>query len=313
MPEIGVSFTDERISMLHWYPRVESLDVPVVETTLFELDNITSTFDAAADAEGVSRLQAFLDSLPIEDIISAIEALDSDVAHIRGDYKSSSYGGPDGAYAAPNERSVHENLLHLVDSMVMQNTPLNALCIREHLDLYTVLEESHYTIHPEIRFIVDEGEVLGWFVDVYEGDFPPAYRDEKAEESSELDGLLGDLDEELSEDEDDAPPETQGTYTEYIDEIRALAEADEAQLEEWAQRIATELDDSGWSVDFVMDENGDWHMTDMALYALYWNEDAGRWQNLSHVRSGEPYNLEENPPEDLPEEPTEEMTRVTRR
>lgn len=327
MPEIGIDFADERISMCHWYPKIADLDVPVPETELFELSRLEGELGQVSDAsldDTVSRLGEFIESLPNEEILEAIQSLPSDTAHIRGDYKASRLGGSDGARVASNPKSIHENLIHLVDANVMMNEPLNAVCVREHLDLKPIFDEGMYSVHPEIRFIVDEGEVLGWFVDVYEDDFPSRIREKEANNedecsesvTSELGELLEEAEETVEEELeglDDSEEEPEKYASEYIEEIRELAEEDEEKLTTWARRIAEELDDTGWSVDFVLTEDGEWYMTDMALYALYWSEDKGKWLNLSHIRSGEPYNLEENPPASLPDEPTDDMVRVSRR
>lgn len=59
-------------------------------------------------------------------------------------------------------------------------------------------------------------------------------------------------------------------------------ERDEAPdgVKDYAERVA-EAVDGWWSVDFIMDRNGDWYCTDMALDAVYWREDQEAWSGIS--------------------------------
>lgn len=54
----------------------------------------------------------------------------------------------------------------------------------------------------------------------------------------------------------------------------------EETVKDYADRVA-EAVDGWWSVDFVMDRNGDWYCTDMALDAVYWREDQEAWSGIS--------------------------------
>lgn len=51
-------------------------------------------------------------------------------------------------------------------------------------------------------------------------------------------------------------------------------------VEDYAERVADALD-GWWSVDFVMDRDGNWYCTDMALDAVYWREDGEMWSGIS--------------------------------
>lgn len=91
-----------------------------------------------------------------------------------------------------------------------------------------------------------------------------------------------------------------------LDGIRTTIDTDWSQLHKYAERVAEEFDDGGWCVDFLRDSAGNWYAADMALYGLYWDsftDEDGQWRELSYHADGCPHNLEEQPPDDLPDDP----------
>lgn len=273
MPAIDVEFHDERNSMHYWYSKVAPLAVPMPETEFFSLGDMgDGTFDVF-DSAGVDveRLLSLMQNIPVKEIAAVVETLPSDTAHIRSDYKASRMAGGEGREITADHKHIHEQVLQLIDSMLMMGFPKRSLAVREWIDVQSYGDSYMSSIVPEVRFIVDEGEVLGGFVDVYEDDFDSSFTPEEREE--------------------------------ILQDITASFEADYDQLETYAKRVAEAVDETGWSVDFIQDTAGDWYLTDMGLYGLYWNEAKDRWHNISHIPSGKPYNLEENLPETLPDDP----------
>lgn len=269
MPALDVDFHDHRISMLYWYPRIEDLDVPTPETEFFSLEGAEDTFELREGGVDMEQLISTLESIPVEEISQMVESLPTEKAHIRSDWKASRLAGGEGRKITTEPRVIHEQVLHLIDSMVMTGFPHRALAVREWVEVDELATSYDASICPEIRFILDEGAVRGGFVDVYEDDFDSSF--------------------------------TQDEANNILDEIWNRFDEDAGQLEEWAHRIATELDDTGWSVDFIQDTDGNWHITDMALYGLYWSDEKEKWHNISHIPEGKHYNLEENIPDSLPE------------
>lgn len=281
MPALDVDFHDDRISMLYWYPRIETLDVPLPETGFFNIENTETTFDirdgddsiesdeVSVDGVDMGGLLQTLENIPVEDIQALIEDLPSEKAHIRSDWKASRLAGGEGRALTTDPRRIHEQVMQLIDSMAMTGFPHRSLVVREWIDVDELAESYAASICPEVRFIVDEGEVLDGFVDVYEDDFDNSFTDEEA--------------------------------AAVLEDLEARLDADYDKLSSWAGTVAEELDDTGWSVDFVQDTDGNWYITDMALYGLYWSDDKDCWHNISHIPSGKPYNLEETIPESLPE------------
>lgn len=269
MPAIDVDFLDRRNSLIYWYPRIKHLDLPLPKTSVYRLDEGVSTFDLEF-GDIPSEMDGLLDNLPVQDIIEFIENdLPMDKANIRSGYKSSQLLGGEGAVIVSDPEIIRREVMFLADSMVMADFPPNELVVREWVDIEVMAEGYDSHIGPEVRFIVDEGDVIGSFVDIYEQEFP------------------------ISFDEDEA--------TEIIDNVRERLDKDYSKLHSWAKDVAVELDETGWSIDFVQDVNGDWYLTDMGLYGLYWNSKKDRWHNISQIPADKPYNLAENLPEGLPE------------
>lgn len=273
MPAIDVSFHDDRNSMHYWYSQVEQLAVPMPETEFFALGDMgDGTFDVfESDGVDVEHLISLMQNIPVEEIASVVERLPSETAHIRGDYKASRMAGGEGRKITADHKHIHEQVLQLIDSMMMMGFPKRSLAVREWIDVQSYGESYMSSIVPEVRFIVDEGEVLGGFVDVYDDDFDSSF--------------------------------TETERNEILQDITKAFNSDYEELQQYAKRVAEQLDDTGWSVDFIQDTDGNWYLTDMGLYGLYWNEAKDRWHNISHIPSGKTYNLEENLPDTLPDDP----------
>lgn len=269
MPALDVDFHDERISMLHWYPRIKDLPVPVPQTEFFNLDGSTSTMELREGGLDMEQVIESLENIPAEEIAETVASFPTEKAHIRSDWKASRLAGGEGRAITNDPRIIHEEVLQLIDSMVMTGFPHNSLVVREWITVDELARSYNKSICPEVRVIVDEGEVLGSFLDVYEDEFDMSFTTEE--------------------------------ITACMNKLTERFENNRTKLEDWASVIARELDETGWSIDFIQDTNGDWHITDMALYGLYWSEDKQKWHNISHVPTEKPYNLEENTPEALPE------------
>jgi hypothetical protein len=271
MPAIDVSFTDSRNSMLHWYPRLENISVPCPATEFFSLNQASSSIELIEGGVETDALMETLSDIPVEEISSKVEELPTEKSHIRGDFKSSSLAGGEGREIIADNKVIHEQVLHLLDSLLMSGFPKQALVVREWVDVDTIAESYMGHIAPEVRFIVDGGEVLGGFVDVYEEEFDSSFSEQ------DVKNILSDLEE---------------TFEENYDYLKEIAE-----------KVAKEFDETGWSVDFIQDTEGSWHITDMAIYGLYWNESKDAWHSISHVPEDKSYNLAENLPDNLPDEP----------
>lgn len=171
-------------------------------------------------------------------------------AFARSDYKSAAVSIQDGSIINSHGREeVSRTLKELVAQHGMMQLPLGEnIWLREQLDL-DWCKYARETLHPECRAFVEDGEVL-----CYHPRLEGFRNHEGHRESAE--SLI----------ESAWPKEIEHGYR------------DHEGLKTYAERVAQEFDGS-WSVDFVMDRNGDWYCTDMALRAL--TDRSGQWAGLS--------------------------------
>jgi len=195
-----------------------------------------------------------------------VENADNKQAFLRSDYKSATNLGDGNHIEANSQAEIVRTVMHqLQDRLMAKMPPFTPLPIREHLDL-DFYPDGRYTLHPEVRFFVADGEVPYHFPRVDKETFARA-----------TDGV-----------------------EHYARVINAIDNSVD-QLYEWASRAAQEFDDASWSLDFVMDTDDNWFATDMALNTLYYSSEKNRWHNLSEHDTESPYNLEEHVGDTFPE------------
>lgn len=281
-----VAFFDDRNRLSNWFPRLDSTDVPTIDTEVLELsgggreqmleDNDIGTMHILM-AEDPGVVLSFF-GIPDFDAMQAfVEDADTGTAFLRGDYKSATNLGNTGNYIeTPSKENLAGTVMHQLQDRIMASMPLfSPIAIRERLDL-DFYPSGHSTLHPEVRFFIADGEVLYHFPRVSKRTFA------EAEDGVEH-------------------------YQRVVDSINENID----QLYDWAYEAAQEFSDASWSLDFVMDTSGRWTATDMALNGLYYSQDKDRWHNLSEHQSRSPYNLEEQLGEAFPEpEITDEVSQT---
>jgi len=114
------------------------------------------------------------------------------------------------------------------------------LVLRERLDLNFCMGSDHDYCHPEVRFFVEDGTILG-FAPSLDTDFVCSQR------YSHLESVLDTV-------------------------------ADSFPINE-ARTVAEEVPDGTWGVDFVMDTTGTWYLIEMGLNAVRWDEGLDDWIN----------------------------------
>lgn len=273
-PEI-VEFFDERNQLSHWFPRLNSVDIPTIETEILELED--SGGEELLDEQDIELMNILMTENPgvalaffgrpdFDTMQEFVEETDSGQAFLRGDYKSATNLGSGSHIENPSKKTLAGTVMHQLQDRIMSSMPLfSPIAIRERLDL-DFYPDGRPTLHPEVRFFIGDGEVLYHFPRVSKETF-----------ASATDGVAH--------------------YQRVINAINDNVD----QLYEWAHQAAQEFDDSSWSLDFVMDTDGNWIATDMAVNGLYYSEDKERWHNLSEHQEGSPYNLEEQLEEVFPE------------
>ena len=283
---ILTSFFDNALSMEIWYPKLEEeTNVPTPETFLVELTNSSQAYlhmpeternMILMDEDTQRKMDFFGTPLPsYEQICDAMEEqLNGTPVFLRSFYKSANTLGDEGTFInEASEQAIKQNLVTLFDSHIMQNMPHGkGVAFREKLDLefypdHLEREDTtgNTTFHPEVRFFVEDGEILYHF--------PRMNKDNFLNEFDNLD-----------------------FYNKQVSKI----EDDIEYLEPLAKEVAKAFAPHSWSVDFIQDTTGDWYCTDMAINAMYWNEKEHRWHNMSSHEDGNKHNLAETVGTTLP-------------
>lgn len=266
MPEFTGDFNDRRNTLTYWYPKINTSSVPLPETHFFDVSNAEDEFELRDNESGplgfdMESVKETLDSIPVTEISEVVSNFDSEYGHIRGEWKSTQFTAEQGGKISTDPQDIHKQVIELLTSLSMSQFPAEQLVVREWIELNEFENAYGQSIGPEVRIIVDNGEVLTSFVDVYESDFEYGHTDETIET-----GLA---------------------------QIETEYQQSKAQLEDWAEIVANKLSETGWSVDFVQDSSGNWLLVDMALYGVYWNASEQQYHNISAIPDGNPYNLEE--------------------
>lgn len=226
------SFTDDRIDMAYWYPKVAELDVPTPETysvELFENGEGRPDWDTERAAHIVEKLGG--------------------EAFIRSGYKSAQMAMSGSHIPNTNHEAIDETIAELLSQHVMMSLPTGGnVWLRTNLDV-NFCAYTRENLVPEVRVFIRDGDVVC--------------------HHPRLEGF-------------DDHPEHKETAIDYIESAweREYAEYEPEEhrkesLKTYAERVADEMD-GWWSVDFIMDRDGDWWLTDMALDALYDASDRGK-------------------------------------
>lgn len=265
-PEV-VEFFDTRNRLSQWFPRLETVDIPTIDTEILSLNGGGGKDfleEEEIDPIGIIMTEDpepvfnFFGQPDFDAIESFVENTDNKQAFLRSDYKSATNLGDGNHIEVGSKPEIVRTVMHqLQDRLMAEMPPFTPLPLREHLDL-DFYPDGRYTLHPEVRFFIADGEVLYHFPRVDKETFARAD-----------DGVA------------------------HYERVINAIDDDVDQLYEWAHRAAQEFDESSWSLDFVMDTSGNWVATDMALNGLYYSSEKNRWHNLSEHNTGSPYNLEE--------------------
>lgn len=264
------SRTDPRIKVSYWYPQLPNT-VPTPETKIIPAESLDKYSSKLALELTEEELKEVLPPELVETVRQAYIDLGTDKVHLRSDWKSSFF--TDDGSVLRNTKTTHiaTTIHQLRSALIMSKFPVDNLILREHLQLDPIYESKYgETVHPEVRFIIEEGDVCTKFCGVYKSDFHGT-----TEEQSET--ILN-------------------TIQEKIDD-------DSQKLQTYAQAIADCFSDSSWSLDFIQDSSGEWYCIDMAIYGVYWNNKESNWHNISYIPESNPYNPITNRTEKLPEKP----------
>lgn len=216
-----------------YWPDLNELDIPTPATRLIPLEK---------DEKGNVTWNT-------ERIIAVMEAWGANRAFVRSDYKAAPNRLYKGSYIP---RQVEEEVDRTVTSLLNQLSAAGwdhgeVLVLREWLDLNFCTEQSHISCHPEVRFFIEDGEVI-------------ARTDIKTDSKDICNHLYEHLEEVIEKIGYEIP-------------------------QKYAYTVADHFNRNTWAVDFVLDTNGDWYCTEMGLNAVRWDREGENW--INHCDHGE--------------------------
>lgn len=216
-----------RTSLLYWYPKLESLAIPMPKTAWVECDPFRCLDED--DGTYVPEIAAAVDAKVRELGLDYPVFLRTDLCAGKHSYSETCFAGS--ADAIPS------HIWGLADDNLCKDLLFGAIVVREFLQL-----DARFTafrglpIAPERRYFVEDGEVIChhpyWPEDAIQfwgatrGAEPPSWRHQLAAMNAE-----------------------------WSDEVTLLSR--------YAQTVSSVLE-GAWSVDFAMTRDGTWHLIDMA-------------------------------------------------
>lgn len=233
-PSLYISwFDDERGRTSYYLDRIRSLDIPKPKERLVPLRDTAGFEEEVQDIQSIMQEQSWSRAFLKTECKAAVNDLKR------------------GSFILEDSES---HITATVESLLTQNNAQDwphgeYLVVREWIDLNFCLELAH-SCHPEVRYFIDDGEVIGQTPIEYT---PSAF--------------------------------VCGKQYEYLEEI--LCES--SPPDELASEVATEFSEASWGVDFALDTNGNWWFIEMNFNCVYWNEEYDKWWNMCGQGDNEPY------------------------
>jgi len=224
-PQLFISwFDDERGRTSYYLDRMESLSVPKPKEILVPLESSISFEKEAAEIKSIMDEEGW------------------NRAFLKTECKAAVNNLKDGSFILEKSNS---HIEATIESLLTQNNAQdwphgNYLVVREWMNLNFCLELAH-SCHPEVRYFIDDGEVIG--------KSPHNYSGEKfvcRKQYPHLEDCLS----------NSSPPD------------------------ELAKQVANEFDEASWGVDFALDTNGNWWFVEMNFNCVYWHSEYEEWWNM---------------------------------
>lgn len=232
---------DDRNRFDHYWSRLETVDVPTPRTAFVSLDS---------DATGHARWDTDV-------ILAVMKEWNTDRVFVRTQYKAAPLRLRDGSAIESRDSSEIDRTVGSLLSQ-LQHTDFEhggGLALREWVDLGFCMHANHDRCHPEVRFFVEDGEVLAASHDVESRSFVCA-----------------------------------SAY----DHLRPLLDGIDRRVPlGYAECVAAAFREDTWAVDFVMATTGRWYCTELGLNAVRWNDREGDWWNHCGHGDAEPYSPRE--------------------
>jgi len=215
---------DKRNSLLYWYPIVKDV-APTPKTAWVEVkDPLDIDFDELV--EKVHELALELGGYPV---------------FVRTDHFSGKHEFENTCYVRSKE-TLRNNLVNLVDFSFAHDLPLNAIVVREYVELDWKFKAffGRLPIAPEVRVMIKDHDIDEWFF----------YWPEDAIRHPDKEN-----------------------WRELLNEMREIARSEREIFCKIAKSVAKVLD-GYWSVDFARTKKGEWILIDMALGEVSWRPNA---------------------------------------
>jgi len=225
---------DNKSSMLYWYEKIVTCDVPQLSHTEIipiEID-LYEFFDG--NTGSLQRYNGQLDK--------AAEGI-SYPLFMRTDHYSGKHSWTDTCYV---ERNWRDNILTLLDRSYMADLPINAIVFRRYIEMDSVFTAFNgMPVNPERRYFIVDGEIIChhpyWIPDAIEQ------------------GTL--------------PENLPINWRELLAEANTESPEEILLLGGYAGKIARRFREGGWSVDFCKGKDGVWYFIDMAEAWRSWHPD----------------------------------------
>lgn len=224
---------EDRNSLLYWYPKIQTLNIPLPTTEIVKVKYDWEYFIGFVDGE--NNLEPYIEEIREKaNVIGYPLFARTDELSAKHSWKNSCY--------VEREEDFLPHLCRITEESFMADIlglPINAIVLREYVPLDSTFTAfwGELPIARERRYFVKDGEVLChhpyWIEDAIINPSIPDWKEALMKLNTE-------------------------TAKELI------------LLSNLAQRVADEFD-GYWSVDFACSKEGTWYLIDMALGADSWH------------------------------------------
>lgn len=218
----------------YYHERIEDLDIPFPNSEIVNLKNANNIHQCDWDTKKIQHI---------------MQDWNSERAFVRSQYKSAPKRLHSGSHITnrkpKNIDNTIQSLLNQLDAAGWKHG--GSLVIRELIDLNFCTQSYHEYCHPEVRFFIEDGDVIGYTPNLDETEFvcDQAY--------------------------------------EHLDSV--LKPINTSNLQKYIKQVVLEFDEDTWCVDFAMDTSGQWYCIEMGLNAVRWDAEIQDW--INHCDHGE--------------------------
>lgn len=234
-PRLFISDFDEYMGSATYYSRrIDALDIPKPNERVIRFNNKVNSLDAVTE-----KIQLFMTQYDLAR------------AFVKTEFKAAIDNIQKGSIVSANDTTeIKRTIKSLLAQNIAHDWPIgNHLLVREWADLNFCLSDSHFC-HPEVRYFVDDGEIIG-------------------RTPTEYDGKKYTCSQQYS----------------YVEDILQNSEPPD----ELARQVAEEFNEATWGVDFGLTTSGKWVFIEMNFNGVYWNSNRNKWMNMVGQGDNNPY------------------------